>query len=74
MVVLFFLWLVTEIFNKKKEVTKKNTSSKLMPLILLMVIVAVTVLILPKLGINIVGLLQKFAFPIFSLLKTFIPF
>ena len=73
-VVLFFLWLISNLFLKeKKELDKKVKISK--PLLLLGVIAGIILFafILPRLGLNPLFLIQKIA-PLLSFLRGLIPF
>tara|TARA_B100001248_G_C27214831_1_gene377518 strand:- start:94 stop:342 length:249 start_codon:yes stop_codon:yes gene_type:complete len=73
-VILFFLWLISNLFLKdKKELDKKLKISK--PLLLLGIIAGIVLFafILPRFGLNPLFLIQKIA-PFLSFLRGFIPF
>ncbi len=73
-VILFFLWLISNLFLKdKKELDKKLKISK--PLLLLGIVAGIVLFafILPRFGLNTLFLIQKIA-PFLSFLRGFIPF
>ena len=75
-VVLFVLWLFTEMFKKKKkEVINQNNKNKSMLYIVLFIVALILLFIfLPRFGGVAIGILNKFLLPLLSLVKNFIPF
>ena len=73
--ILFFIWLLSELFvKKKKKIQNVPKFKNLLLLLTLMIILLITVFILPRLGISIFSLLQKFLLPIAGIIRNFIPF
>ncbi len=73
-IILFFLWLISNLFLKSKEdLNKKVKLSR--PLVFLTVIIISLLIffILPRLGLNPLMLIQKIL-PFISYLRGFIPF
>ncbi len=72
-VVLFFIWVISEMLKPSKKALRVK-KSKILPGLLILAALIALFFILPRFGIGIMGLLQKFALPLVSLLRTFIPF
>ena len=73
--ILFFIWLLSELFVKKKKKIKNVPKSKnLLLLFILIIIILIAIFILPRLGVSIFSLLQKFLLPIAAIVRNFIPF
>ena len=75
-IILFILWLFTELFKKKKKNVEKinKKSNSLLYFFILLAILLLVIMVLPRLGLLSTGLLNKLFLPIFSILKNFIPF
>ncbi len=73
-IILFFIWLISNLFFKdKKDLNKKIKFSK--PFLFLIIIIFSLILfwLLPRVGLNPLFLLQK-VLPFLSYLRGFIPF
>ena len=75
-IILFILWLFTELFKKKKKNVEKinKKGNSLLYFFILLAILLLVIMVLPRLGLLSTGLLNKLFLPIFSILKNFIPF
>ena len=73
-IILFFLWLISNLFLKSKEdLNKKVKLSRPFVFLTVIIISLVIFFILPRLGLNPLMLIQKIL-PFISYLRGFIPF